>query len=980
MQEGFHYDVFLSHHSGDKPRVRRLAEQLRALGLRVWFDEWVVQPGDDIYLQIERGLETTRTLILCLSPAALGSDWVGLERSTVLFRDPTNKDRRFIPLLLDNCTMPDTLRRYKYVDYRQEDEIALAALLAACRNEIGTLTPSVQAASEEMPEPIKTLLDEAKMLSDRGHNAAARVKLEEALRLAEARRHPLAEIKAKRNLATVLRADDPGAARTLYQECLEQLRSTPSEQVQEEVLAQLGDLETIAGNIVEARALLTEAVEIGRRLEDRSRIASNTQSLALLAASEGRTDDAIRLYDEAIVLFMAEYQRHDPATEYRAMRGLGVCFNNKSLAEKRQADLVGSLTSVNQAVTWFRQCDSRDDLAKALFLLAEAKFADAKWQEGAEHLTESLKIATELDDYLWMSQCLTLSGRLNYMLGRETESEKDIEGALGLVRERGTPSEVIDCLGRMARIYATKGLKDQARALLDEVKVLSERHELLEDYADCILDLAKLEEDDENGNEKREDAARTAIRALEHLLLKTQVKGRRAFLMGRIGSLHQRLGNREEALSWFQRAQEIFLAIGDVPGIANCLGSIAEIRHDEDQLDDELDAYREILTLTRGKPMPHLIAGTKINMGNALVSHSSFREAKELFEEAAEICNTHHIRDFGPAILGNLERVQHFLDAYKPAAVDLKHLVHELHDLVAFFPEAQDSILRFWYYTRDAELHANCRSLGGVKLFIVEDDTVEFLKLTDKIGVYGDLYLQVVNTKFAGSGIDFVPYPKDRPLPKRVAVTSVREDEAANRRYIEFLRGGLHWRYSVTSDEASSKASGQTGIVIFGRAGGLPPQAHDLMLGHTADDLIRKRVLFFPFERAAPEERLLNDLKLTKEQTLIPLYKERLPDSDDVEVVTSVAAHLPVLQPAVAVEFRPQVSAAKRRLVRLLSMTEKASVDALSDTAAALEELCHQLSRAEELIPVTLYLLRFTVLGRIEHQPALVYHNAGIAG
>jgi hypothetical protein len=36
--------------------------------VRVWFDEWVVRPGDDIYLTIERGLEAARTLMLCLSP------------------------------------------------------------------------------------------------------------------------------------------------------------------------------------------------------------------------------------------------------------------------------------------------------------------------------------------------------------------------------------------------------------------------------------------------------------------------------------------------------------------------------------------------------------------------------------------------------------------------------------------------------------------------------------------------------------------------------------------------------------------------------------------------------------------------------------------------------------------------------------------------------------------------------------------------
>ena len=45
MAVEFQYDVFLSHNQADKPRVRRLAERLRAAGLRVWFDEWVIQPG-----------------------------------------------------------------------------------------------------------------------------------------------------------------------------------------------------------------------------------------------------------------------------------------------------------------------------------------------------------------------------------------------------------------------------------------------------------------------------------------------------------------------------------------------------------------------------------------------------------------------------------------------------------------------------------------------------------------------------------------------------------------------------------------------------------------------------------------------------------------------------------------------------------------------------------------------------------------------
>ena len=149
MAGSFTYDVFLSHNRQDKPRVRALAERLKNSGLRVWLDDWVIKPGDDIYLAIERGLEAARVQVLCLSPAALGSDWVALERSTVLFRDPSNASRRFVPLLLEDCDLPDTLRRYKYVDFRQETQAGFEELLAACWGEAEAAKPTQQ------PEPKK---------------------------------------------------------------------------------------------------------------------------------------------------------------------------------------------------------------------------------------------------------------------------------------------------------------------------------------------------------------------------------------------------------------------------------------------------------------------------------------------------------------------------------------------------------------------------------------------------------------------------------------------------------------------------------------------------------------------------------------------------------------------------------------------------------------------------------------------------------
>lgn len=133
MSGTFEYDVFLSHSEADKPRVRQLAERLKAEGLRVWLDEWIIMPGDNIYLAIEHGLAATRTQVLCLSPAAIGSDWVALERSTAMFRDPSNIERRFVPLLLADCELPDTLRSVKYIDYREETQTAFEKVLSCCR-------------------------------------------------------------------------------------------------------------------------------------------------------------------------------------------------------------------------------------------------------------------------------------------------------------------------------------------------------------------------------------------------------------------------------------------------------------------------------------------------------------------------------------------------------------------------------------------------------------------------------------------------------------------------------------------------------------------------------------------------------------------------------------------------------------------------------------------------------------------------------
>ena len=130
--ETFDFDVFLSHSSKDKAVVRDLAERLKADGLKVWFDEWEIRLGDSIFARVREGLERSRILLLFMSRNGFGSDWATLEHQTILFSDPLNRNRRFIPLRLDDGDIPAVLRPFKYLDWRTPADDAYRSLLLAC--------------------------------------------------------------------------------------------------------------------------------------------------------------------------------------------------------------------------------------------------------------------------------------------------------------------------------------------------------------------------------------------------------------------------------------------------------------------------------------------------------------------------------------------------------------------------------------------------------------------------------------------------------------------------------------------------------------------------------------------------------------------------------------------------------------------------------------------------------------------------------
>ncbi|HEV2974170.1 MAG TPA: toll/interleukin-1 receptor domain-containing protein [Solirubrobacteraceae bacterium] len=128
------HDVFMSHDSLDKEVVRDLAICLRDRGLQVWFDEWEVRPGDSIPSKIEAGLEGSRVLLFCNSEHAVGSAWAKFELQAFQFRDPLNRERRYVVLRLDDTPLTVTLAPFLYIDWRNGDAEEFEKLVVACRS------------------------------------------------------------------------------------------------------------------------------------------------------------------------------------------------------------------------------------------------------------------------------------------------------------------------------------------------------------------------------------------------------------------------------------------------------------------------------------------------------------------------------------------------------------------------------------------------------------------------------------------------------------------------------------------------------------------------------------------------------------------------------------------------------------------------------------------------------------------------------
>lgn len=108
--------VFLSHSSADADLARRLALDLQSANVDVWLDQWKLGVGEEIAGGIEKGVDEAEFVIVLLTRASVGSDWVNREWRRK-FLDETQTERiSVVPVRGEACEIPDFLAQRSHAD------------------------------------------------------------------------------------------------------------------------------------------------------------------------------------------------------------------------------------------------------------------------------------------------------------------------------------------------------------------------------------------------------------------------------------------------------------------------------------------------------------------------------------------------------------------------------------------------------------------------------------------------------------------------------------------------------------------------------------------------------------------------------------------------------------------------------------------------------------------------------------------------
>ncbi len=133
--------IFISHAPSDKHFADNLAVQLAHHNVNVWIDPWQFANGDSLRNKIQEQIHGTSALLVVMSKETDEAEWCRNDLSPELIRELEEKNIVVMPVIIDDCVIPEWARGRVFADLRTNSDDGLCTII----EEVARVTNPMQA-------------------------------------------------------------------------------------------------------------------------------------------------------------------------------------------------------------------------------------------------------------------------------------------------------------------------------------------------------------------------------------------------------------------------------------------------------------------------------------------------------------------------------------------------------------------------------------------------------------------------------------------------------------------------------------------------------------------------------------------------------------------------------------------------------------------------------------------------------------------
>lgn len=162
--------VFISHSVQDRKFIDKLTNALKKDGVTTWRADKEISAGETIQEKINDAISKTDYFIAVLSKNSTSSSWVNFEISAILNREISKQQRIILPVLIEDCDIPFSLKNRLFADFRLSFEEGYSKLIQAIRQKTTkSLKPIKRIAEKFQPDSYEFQIKNLKEEYNRGN-------------------------------------------------------------------------------------------------------------------------------------------------------------------------------------------------------------------------------------------------------------------------------------------------------------------------------------------------------------------------------------------------------------------------------------------------------------------------------------------------------------------------------------------------------------------------------------------------------------------------------------------------------------------------------------------------------------------------------------------------------------------------------------------------------------------------------------------